>query len=542
MNISQQFGNSEQPRPERRDDESSGQLSHVKAARLSEPLLTEPLCRTEDLGRPIPNSPFAVSVALPRWKDVVDYEEGDARVTQALHSGYPRFVVNGYTGQLFEQVQQQHCKEGEALLAFPTEASAKRCRDFVREEYPRMGRIAQSDYAPLTVCIVPEEAYQRARAYWQHGGEIVSNRLAQACLEGSLNSNVGDDLTRTGIIAKDALRRRLSDFVSSNVSDTFLFPSGMAGIAAVQRAIQAAYPGRKTAQVGFPYVDTLKVQEKFGRGCLFIPTEGPVEGLEFWLNSLDTLMRGGKIGAIYCEFPANPLLRVPPLEWLSDMSHDHNIPLIIDDTLGAFTNVRVLPHATAIVTSLTKYFSGEGDVCAGSVIWNREHPSYQALFSHFAPSYEDQIFAGDAVVLEQNSRDFPSRMARINAGTAQLVEFLSRHDGIEAIHYPTQDPRQQELYDLYKVKDGGYGGLFSMIVKGGIENAARVYDALEVCKGPSLGANFTLACPYTLLAHYTELPRVAKQGVLPQLIRVSVGLEDPQELIARFERALASSL
>jgi cystathionine gamma-synthase len=64
------------------------------------------------------------------------------------------------------------------------------------------------------------------------------------------------------------------------------------------------------------------------------------------------------------------------------------------------------------------------------------------------------------------------------------------------------------------------------------------FDRLRLCKGPSLGTNYSLACPYTLLAHYTELEWAARCGVSRDLIRVSIGLEDPAELIARFQDAL----
>ena len=217
----------------------------------------------------------------------------------------------------------------------------------------------------------------------------------------------------------------------------------------------------------------------------------------------------------------------------------HKIPLIVDETLGSLHNVRVLPYATAVVTSLTKYFSGEGDVCAGSVVWNPNHPAYEQLHRHWEASFEDQVFAGDVIALEKNSRDFPQRMNQINRNTEALVNYLSSHPMIEAIYYPNQDERQKKIYDAFRTEDGGYGGLFSFRVKGGIENAAHVYDALEINKGPSLGTNFTIACPYTLLAHFTELEKVAELGVSADLIRVSVGLEDPDTMIERFKRGLS---
>ena len=84
----------------------------------------------------------------------------------------------------------------------------------------------------------------------------------------------------------------------------------------------------------------------------------------------------------------------------------------------------------------------------------------------------------------------------------------------------------------------GYGCLLSFELKQGRQQAQVVYDALRVSKGPSLGTNFTLACPYTQLAHYDELAWAARCGVPSHLLRVSVGLEDPGDLWKRFELAL----
>ena len=76
-------------------------------------------------------------------------------------------------------------------------------------------------------------------------------------------------------------------------------------------------------------------------------------------------------------------------------------------------------------------------------------------------------------------------------------------------------------------------------MKDAANTSPRFYDALRVCKGPSLGTNFTLVCPYTLLAHYDELDWAESCGVPRHLIRVSAGLEDSADLVTRFEEALA---
>ena len=85
----------------------------------------------------------------------------------------------------------------------------------------------------------------------------------------------------------------------------------------------------------------------------------------------------------------------------------------------------------------------------------------------------------------------------------------------------------------------GHGCLLSFELKDGQERSKRVYDSLRISKGPSLGAHFSLVCPYTQLAHYDELSWAKQCGVPADLLRVSVGLEDPDALWIRFEQAFA---
>ena len=90
-------------------------------------------------------------------------------------------------------------------------------------------------------------------------------------------------------------------------------------------------------------------------------------------------------------------------------------------------------------------------------------------------------------------------------------------------------------------RNGGFGGLLSLELIDPERNAPKFYDALRVCKGPNLGMNYTLACPFTILAHYHELDFAERCGVSRWLIRVSVGLEDADDLIGRFDAALAAT-
>lgn len=111
------------------------------------------------------------------------------------------------------------------------------------------------------------------------------------------------------------------------------------------------------------------------------------------------------------------------------------------------------------------------------------------------------------------------------------------------IYYPslTSEDTKRNYDSVMSTKDGGYGGLFSLTFFN-IEEAKKFFNNLELCKGPSLGTNFTLACPYAIIAHYQELDEVAQYGVETNLVRVSVGLENSDVLCNVFQRAIEKAL
>jgi len=184
-------------------------------------------------------------------------------------------------------------------------------------------------------------------------------------------------------------------------------------------------------------------------------------------------------------------------------------------------------------------------------------------------TYEDIYWMEDAIYLERNSRDFAPRVHKINRNSEALCDFLRSRSLVyrqrqgedvkssdeapivmKEVSYPKWIT--PENYDACRLgsptqapqskadspqREGGYGGLFSITFTSDLASEV-FFDALRCEKGPSLGTNFTLACPYTILAHYTELDWAAEYGVEAGLVRVSVGLEEEGVLIAWFGEAL----
>lgn len=492
-------------------------------------LLHHPLWQADTLGSPLPDHEFGVSVSLPLWRHVIGYEEGDQDIVSKFRSGYPRFCCPPAVSQLFAAAEKDLAGEGERALVFPRLLHAERCVEFII----RHGFSARASAwkEGLGAVIFPAAAYVTARRFWRFCGEIVSTRQACDALGTTTTSVTEED----GIAANRTLRERLASLSGQQPEDVFLFPSGMAANFAVHRMLTTLFPNRKTVQLDFPYVDVLKLQQMFGNGAHFLPL---IKDSEY--DDLSALLKSEPLAGLFCEAPSNPMLRCVDLERLLAIraASQTDVPIIVDDTISTVAHADALRVADIVTSSLTKTFSGSGDVLAGSVILNRASP-HHAAFSAFLTAHADHtLWRGDAVALELNSRDFVQRAETMSRNALALAEFLSTHPRVEKVWHAREQGGPG--YQFIRREGGGYGCLFSFLLKDAQATSPRFYDALRVCKGPSLGTNFTLVCPYTLLAHYDELDWAASCGVPSHLIRVSAGLEESADLIDRFEQALSA--
>jgi len=430
-----------------------------------------------------------------------------------------------------------------------------------------------------------------AKAYWQHTGEVVSSRRAEralqalgvevskrvtttpaACDEGDNDaehrqqpcavrtpSYYCDDIDGTDAAASRwtgedvfaSLRQRIGDWATVPSDHVFLAPSGMAAIYAALRSsrryqMQKQRDGDKerrggTAIVfGFPYLDTLKLNSR---------TEICPDGAEFFgfgdendLSHLEAMLqkqrqRGKNYCALFTEVPSNPLLQCPDLHRLRRLADEYDFCLVIDDTISNFLNVELLRSglADAVCSSLTKLVSGRGDVIGGSLVTN-PHTGRGRWMQRDFDDHNLQtggMYVADAHALLCNSTDFAERNRRINETSEGLADWLVEHPDVHRVYYPKQSA---PLYRSVVQPGGGYGGLLSILLHPHMCQRS-FYDALDVAKGPSLGTDFTLVCPYTLLAHYHELDFAMHYNVAPNLLRIAVGLEDLDSLKDKFQSA-----
>ena len=480
-------------------------------------LLSDPAWQGSDLGHPLPDSPHAVSVALPRWRDVVAYEEKDPACRDALKTVYPRFGLHPLLQELAAAIQS----DGFTSWPYPTDAAAAAARAHCLRKAPGATTEIQS-VAGLPCLRADAVATPHARAFWQHCGLGASSRLAAIALgrESAPAPGLADE-------ARTTIRRRLARIHGTEASAISLHPSGMAGLHTALNAIDTLRPGRPTLQLGFPYVDVLKQPQVVFHGGELLQSSD--------LNAVAAALERLQPAAVIVELPSNPLLRCVDLPAVAELAHRRGIAVIADDTIGTGLNLNPLPYADLIFSSLTKSFAGRGDVMAGSLLVSPASQWSQQLLAAVSPPAD--LADADAIALEEASRDVLKRVPQLDANTRLLAERLEQHSAVERVLHPKDCPNFQAL-----MRPGaGHGCLLSFVLRNGESAARRVYDALQVSKGPSLGTRFTLACPYTQLAHYDELNWAEDCGVPGHLLRVSVGLEQPEELWQRFERALSQS-
>ncbi|KAJ4170900.1 Cystathionine gamma-synthase [Fusarium falciforme] len=549
-----------------------------------------------ELGESIPpDTAHAVSVSLPTWKANVGYEEGEEWVVGRMTTGYPRFFVHRGIQAFAKDIVARHGRPGQQAMLFPTPRVAKRCLEFIRQRAsPEIARQVDTidftldrskELSPqlkklsstISAVLYPQEAFPIAKQYWQHTGDGTSSRRAEFCHRlfqdeflvpvaavqtppetasrpfrgpkryqrpGSVDGErFGRNLELSMVErAKSAIRRRIAGAMAHDVdlhngplpamtdntrgiktleeADVYLYPAGMNAIFNAHRALLKAREPAKSINFGFPYVDTLKILEKPRR---------PREQVEEWRALPRPLLR----------VPWKPLLTCPDLARIRKLADEYDFAVVIDETIGTFANINVLPVADIVVSSLTKIFSGDSNVMGGSAILNPESKYYRALKTAMEQDYEDTYWPEDVIFMERNSRDFESRVERTNANSEAICEVLRTHPVVKSIYYPKYNDSKPH-YEAVRLPNGGYGGLLSIVFHHKAQ-AQAFFDALPLAKGPSLGTNFTLCSPYALLAHYQELDWAAQFGVDPDLVRVSVGLEETAELENIFLGALKAA-
>lgn len=239
---------------------------------------------------------------------------------------------------------------------------------------------------------------------------------------------------------------------------------------------------------------------------------------------------------VLVETPSNPTMTLTDLRAVADIARAHGVTTLMDNTFASPLNQRPIDLGIDLVFhSATKYFGGHSDLIAGALmgskdwidkIWNH-HVMIGAALGPF-----------DAWLLLRGIRTLPLRMRQHNENAMALAQFLESQRGVMAVHYPGL--RSHPQHELAKRQMSGFGGMVAVELKGGFDAANRVLSRLQLpSRAASLGGVESLIVhPASNFLHYMTLEEAAKIGIAPGLLRISVGLEDKEDLIADFDHAL----
>ncbi|HEY8314444.1 MAG TPA: aminotransferase class I/II-fold pyridoxal phosphate-dependent enzyme [Candidatus Baltobacteraceae bacterium] len=242
--------------------------------------------------------------------------------------------------------------------------------------------------------------------------------------------------------------------------------------------------------------------------------------------------------AIVLETPSNPLLRITDLRAVTAIAHERGITTIADNTFATPYNQRPADFGVDLVVhSATKYLNGHSDVIAGAIAGSRERVN---------ACWEAMIVLGavlgpiDAWLVLRGLRTLAVRMERHNRTAQRVAEMLAGHPAVSAVAYPGLTSHPQ--HDLARAQMRGFGGIVSFEVAGGYDAAQRVLARVQMpLRAASVGGVESLIVhPAAMWGGIIDAGALAESGVGPSLIRLSVGLENEDDLLDDLDRALRS--
>ncbi|MEJ1297043.1 MAG: methionine gamma-lyase [Candidatus Sedimenticola sp. (ex Thyasira tokunagai)] len=287
------------------------------------------------------------------------------------------------------------------------------------------------------------------------------------------------------------------------------------------------------------------IADKTLYGCTFAYfTEGirkfGVDVLFVDLTRLDELAAAlnEKVRFVFFETPANPNMRIIDVLAVSALAHAVGAQVIVDNTYATpYLQRPIEQGADFVVHSLTKYLSGHGDLIAGAIIGPQE--AIQHIHFYGVKDMTGAVISPfDAYLTIRGLKTLEIRMDR-HCQTAQvLAEYIETHPAVEAVYFPGLKSNPQ--YELAKRQMSQFGGMIAFELKGGYEAGIRFMDSVELAiRAVSLGDAETLVQHPASMTHITYSPEERlEHGISEGLVRLSVGLENPDDLMADISQAL----
>ncbi|MFL5656752.1 MAG: cystathionine gamma-synthase [Ktedonobacteraceae bacterium] len=241
---------------------------------------------------------------------------------------------------------------------------------------------------------------------------------------------------------------------------------------------------------------------------------------------------------IWLETPTNPLLRLVDIQAVAEIAHRHHLLVVVDNTFASpYFQQPLKLGADIVVHSTTKYLNGHSDVIGGALVLNNEEVSQALQFYQNAAGGVPSPF--DAWLTLRGIKTLAVRMRQHEENAMAVAKFLAEHPRVEKIYYPGLPAHPD--YELAKRQMSGFGGMVSFQFKGVYADVDKVVRRLKVFTlAESLGGVESLVCHPASMTH-GSIPKDIREsrGLTDTLLRLSVGIEDVDDLLADLEQALA---
>ena len=241
---------------------------------------------------------------------------------------------------------------------------------------------------------------------------------------------------------------------------------------------------------------------------------------------------------IYIETPSNPLLRLTDIQKVVALAKQYGVMTMIDNTFASPINQNPIPMGVDVVMhSGTKYLGGHSDICCGVIIGSREvMTQVKGTATHFGGS----LNANTCYLLERSLKTLALRVKQQTQNAHQIAAFLEKAPQVKKVHYPGLESHPQ--HDIAKAQMHGFGGMLSFELN---ESAGSAQDFLRKLKivrpAMSLGGIESVICEPATTSHAKLTPEQRQDaGISDALMRMSVGIEEVQDLIGDLEQALSS--
>ncbi|WP_409270747.1 bifunctional cystathionine gamma-lyase/homocysteine desulfhydrase [Neobacillus sp. SCS-31] len=336
----------------------------------------------------------------------------------------------------------------------------------------------------------------------------------------------GFEYSRTGNPTRHALEELIKDLEGGHAG--FAFGSGMAAMTAVMMLFNSGDHVILTDDVyGGSYRVMTKVLNRLGIDSTFVDTSN-LENIEKEIKP--------NTRAIHLETPTNPLMKITDIEGVAKLAKEHGLLTIVDNTFSTpYWQTPIELGADIVLHSATKYLGGHSDVVAGLAVVNSEKLAQEL---HFVQNSTGGVLGPqDSWLMMRGMKTLGIRMEQSEASTKAIVEFLVNHPGVKKVFYPGLETHPNHA--IAKKQSRGFGGMVSFDV-GSAEKADELLGKVKYFTlAESLGAVESLISVPARMTH-ASIPaeRRAELGITDGLVRISVGIEDAEDLIEDLKNAL----